>query len=212
MILNSLRSDKLSDIINKSHENGDLVKILPELSNLYTTNKGHKNNFYHTLGVLDNVVKYDNDNLKMKIVALLHDIGKIIVRTKNKNDNWTFHDHENVGAKMVFNILKRFNITNKKTKIAIVPVGYADGYDRGLLNISEVLIGGTRCKILGRVAMNMFVVDVTHLNDVSIEDEVVILGKQGKEEITAEEIAQKIDTINYEITTRISPLLPRIIV
>jgi hypothetical protein len=115
MSLNSLRTDKLSNIINKSHENGDLVKILPELSNLYTTNNGHKNNFYHTLGVLDNVVKCNNDNLKMKIVALLHDIGKIVVRTRNKNDNWTFHDHENVGSKMVFNILKRFNITNKKT-------------------------------------------------------------------------------------------------
>lgn len=114
MKLNSLRSDKLSDIVNKLHESGDLVKILPELNNLYTTDSGHKNNFYHTLGVLDNVVKYDKDNLKMKIVALLHDIGKIVVRTK-KNDNWIFHDHENIGSKMVFNILKRFNITNKKT-------------------------------------------------------------------------------------------------
>ena len=115
-------------------------------------------------------------------------------------------------------------ITGEETKIAVIPIGYADGYDRGLSNIGEVLIGGTRCKVLGRVAMNMFVVDVNHLKSVKIEDEVVILGKQGKEparnashndvggEITAEEIAQKIDTINYEITTRISPFLPRIIV
>jgi len=101
--------------------------------------------------------------------------------------------------------------TNKKTKVAIIPVGYADGYDRGLSNIGEVLIGGTRCNVIGRVAMNMFVVDVNHLKNIKIEDEVVLLGKQGKLEISAEEIALKIDTINYEITTRISSLLPRIV-
>jgi len=98
------------------------------------------------------------------------------------------------------------------TKIAIIPQGYANGLDRGLSNKGEVLIKGTRCKILGRVAMNMFVVNVSHLKNVKAEDEVVLIGKQGNEEITAEEIAEKIDTINYEITTRISALLPRIVV
>ena len=102
--------------------------------------------------------------------------------------------------------------TKKKTKIAIIPQGYADGLDRGFSNNGFVLIGGTRCKILGRVSMNMLVVDVSHLIKVKLEDEVVILGRQGREEITAEEMAEKINTINYEITTRISPLLPRIIV
>lgn len=98
------------------------------------------------------------------------------------------------------------------TKIAVVPQGYADGLDRGLSNKGEVLILGTRCKILGRVAMNMFVVDVNHLAKVKIEDEVVIIGKQGEEQITAEEIAGKIDTINYEVTTRLNSFLPRIII
>lgn len=102
-------------------------------------------------------------------------------------------------------------ITEKEMRVAVIPVGYADGYDRGLSNIGEVLIKGTRCKILGRVAMNMFVVDVDHLRDLSFEEEVVLIGKQGGEEIKAEEIANKIDTINYEITTRLSSLLPRII-
>ena len=97
-------------------------------------------------------------------------------------------------------------------KIAVIPQGYADGLDRGLSNKGEVLIKGTRCKILGRVAMNMCVVDVTHLPNVKIEDEVVILGIQGKEQIGAEDMAGKIDTINYEVTTRISALLPRVIV
>jgi alanine racemase len=97
------------------------------------------------------------------------------------------------------------------TKIAVIPQGYADGFDRGFSNKGEVLIKETRCKILGRVAMNMCVVDVTHLPNVKIEDEVVILGAQGKEQISAEEMAKKIDTINYEITTRISSLLPKVI-
>lgn len=100
----------------------------------------------------------------------------------------------------------------KPTKIAVVPQGYADGYDRGFSNKGEVLINGTKCKVLGRVAMNMFVVNVDHLPNIKIEDEVVILGKQGNQEITAEEMAEKIDTINYEITTRISSLLPRRVV
>jgi len=100
----------------------------------------------------------------------------------------------------------------KPIKIAVIPQGYADGFDRGLSNKGEVLIHGTRCKILGRIAMNMFVVNVSHLENVKIEDEVVIIGQQGKQEITAEEIAEKIDTINYEITTRISSLLPRIVI
>ncbi|OGI60507.1 alanine racemase [Candidatus Nomurabacteria bacterium RIFCSPHIGHO2_01_FULL_37_25] len=101
--------------------------------------------------------------------------------------------------------------TKKTTKIAIIPQGYADGVDRGLSNKGEVLIKGARCEIIGRVSMNMFTVDISHLVNVKIEDEVVILGCQNKEEITAEEIANKLDTINYEITTRISSLLPRVI-
>lgn len=103
------------------------------------------------------------------------------------------------------------HITEKITKIAVIPQGYSDGFDRGLSNVGEVLIGGKRCSVLGRVAMNMFVVDVSCLEEVSAEDEVVLLGKQGKEEITAEEIAEKLETINYEITTRVSPLLPRVV-
>lgn len=100
--------------------------------------------------------------------------------------------------------------TSRETKVALIPQGYADGLDRRLSNNGEVLIHGTRCKILGRVMMNMFVVDVNHLKNVKTEDEVVILGTQGGEKITAEEMAEKIGTINYEITTRISALLPRV--
>ncbi|KKQ03979.1 MAG: Alanine racemase [Parcubacteria group bacterium GW2011_GWA2_36_24] len=103
-------------------------------------------------------------------------------------------------------------ITKKKTKIACIPQGYADGFDRGLSNMGEVLIGGSRCKVLGRVHMNMTAVDVHHLAKVKREDEVVLLGRQGREEITTEELAKKLNTINYEITTRLSSLLPRVII
>ncbi|MEK7572337.1 MAG: alanine racemase [Patescibacteria group bacterium] len=103
-------------------------------------------------------------------------------------------------------------MTYEPMKIAVIPVGYADGLDRGLSNNGKVLIKGTKCEILGRIAMNMFVVDVTHLNNVTTEEEVVIIGQQGDQEITAEEIAKKIDSINYEIVTRLSPLLPRMVV
>ncbi len=102
-------------------------------------------------------------------------------------------------------------ITKKETKIALIPQGYADGFSRGLSNNGEVLISGTKCKVLGRVAMNMFVVDVSHLKKVKIEDEVVLLGKQGNREITAEELAKKQNTINYEVVTKINPLLPRVV-
>lgn len=103
-------------------------------------------------------------------------------------------------------------VTTKPTKVAVIPQGYSDGYDRGLSNIGEVLIRGKRCPVLGRVAMNMFVVNVSHVKNVNLEDEVVLLGKRGNEEITAEEIAQKLGTINYEVVTRISPLLSRVVV
>lgn len=102
--------------------------------------------------------------------------------------------------------------TKKIMKVAIISQGYADGLDRGFSNNGFVLVHGKRCRILGRVHMNMSAIDVTHLPNINNEDEVVILGKQGKGEITAEEMGGRIDTINYEITTRISPLLPRIVV
>ena len=103
-------------------------------------------------------------------------------------------------------------IAKRETKIALIPQGYSDGLDRGLSNKGEVLIRGTRCRIIGRVSMNMFVADVSHLPKVEIEDEAVIIGTQGKEKITAEEIAKRLGTINYEITARINPLLPRVVI
>ncbi len=94
----------------------------------------------------------------------------------------------------------------RKGKIAVLPVGYWDGYDRKLSNCGQVLIRGRRAPIRGRVCMNLTMVEVTKIPKVMVGDEVILLGG----EITTEEIAKKVGTINYEIVTRINPLIPRI--
>jgi len=101
-------------------------------------------------------------------------------------------------------------VTPREMRIGIVPQGYSDGYDRHLSSAGEVLVGGQRCPVLGRIAMNMFAIDLSEVPEAKAEDEVVLLGKQGGEHIHAEELAQLTGTINYEITTRICPLLPRV--
>lgn len=98
----------------------------------------------------------------------------------------------------------------RKSKIAVLPVGYWDGYDRKLSGMGNVLIRGRRCKVVGRICMNMMMVDVTDVKGAAVEDEVVLLGSQKKDMITAEEFAGKVGTINYEVVTRINPWLPRI--
>ncbi len=96
-------------------------------------------------------------------------------------------------------------------RIAVLPVGYYDGYDRKLSNAGEVLIGGKRCTVLGRVCMNLTMVDVTQVPKAKVGDTVVLLGKAKNEAITADELADKIGTINYEVVTRIGAHIPRII-
>lgn len=100
----------------------------------------------------------------------------------------------------------------RRTRIAVLPVGYWDGYDRKLSSVGSVLIHGKRCKVIGRVCMNMMMVDVTDVPRVRLEDEVVLIGRQGREEVTADELAAKIGTINYEVVTRVNPVLVRKVV
>ncbi len=97
-------------------------------------------------------------------------------------------------------------------RVAVLGLGYWDGFDRGFSSVGEVLIRGRRAKILGRVCMNMCMVDVTDIPNVKAEDEVVLIGEQRGASLSAEELAAKIGTINYEIVTRINPLLPRSVV
>lgn len=100
-----------------------------------------------------------------------------------------------------------------KMRIAILPVGYYDGYDRrGFSNTSYVLIHGKRAKVCGRVCMNIIMVDVTNIPEVQLEDEVVLLGKQENEAVTAEQLAEWSGTISWEIVAQINERLLRKVV
>lgn len=100
--------------------------------------------------------------------------------------------------------------TSGPTKIATIPVGYGDGYPRALSNSGRVLINGHYAPIVGRVCMDQLMVDVTSVPDVKQGDEVVLIGKQGENEITVDEIAALAGTINYEIICGINKRVPRI--
>ncbi len=101
-------------------------------------------------------------------------------------------------------------VADKPTKAALVPIGYGDGYHRCLSNRADVLIHGQRARILGRICMDQLVVDVTTVKGVEVGDEVVLIGQQGNERITAAELADLAGTIEYEITTPLSPRVPRL--
>jgi len=100
-------------------------------------------------------------------------------------------------------------ITRKTTTIATLPIGYGDGYPRNLSNCGPVLIGGRRFKINGRICMDQIMVDVGDFK-VRVGDEAVLIGSQGKNKITAEELAHLADTISYEIVCGLGSRVPRV--
>jgi alanine racemase len=98
----------------------------------------------------------------------------------------------------------------RKSLIATLPIGYADGYSHHLSNKGEVLIRRKRAPVVGKVCMDFIMVDVTHIPRVSVGDEVILMGRQGKEQITPEEIAEKINSISYEVLCSIGKRVPRV--
>ena len=100
--------------------------------------------------------------------------------------------------------------TNRLTRVAILPAGYSEGIDRKLSNCGQVLIKGRKAPVLGRICMNLTIVDVTDIPGVRVGNEAVIMGRQGEQAIRAENIAAKIGTINYEVVTRINWAVPRV--
>ncbi len=100
--------------------------------------------------------------------------------------------------------------SKNKTKVATLSIGYADGLPRYLSNKGEVLIRGKRAPIIGDVCMDLTMVDVTNIDGVKIEDEVTIIGKDGNQEITADDVARISQTISYEIINNVGPRVPRI--
>jgi alanine racemase len=97
----------------------------------------------------------------------------------------------------------------RATRLAVLPVGYYDGYDRRLSGSAYVLVGGERAPVRGRVCMNMVMVDVTDVRRAAAGDEVVLLGACDGDAVTAEQFAAWAGTINYEATTRIAESVPR---
>jgi len=98
--------------------------------------------------------------------------------------------------------------TPKSTTIASIPVGYADGFNRLLSSRGHMLVRGRRAPIVGRICMDQTMLDVGHIPDVNLEDEVVIFGRQEDESITVDEIAASLNTINYEIVSALTARVP----
>ena len=104
-------------------------------------------------------------------------------------------------------------ITPKPLRVATLTAGYADGYPRHLSNVNaEMLVRGKRCPLLGRVTMDLMVLDISHLPDIDVGDEVVLMGRQGEAEIPCAELAEKAGTITWEVTTRIGQRVKHVFV
>jgi Alr-MurF fusion protein len=101
-------------------------------------------------------------------------------------------------------------VTTAPTRIAVLPVGYADGFRRAPANWGEVLVRGQRAPLIGRVCMDQSMIDVTHIPGVRQGDEVVLIGRQGDDELTADEVARRLGTIAYEVTAELLARVPRI--
>lgn len=103
-------------------------------------------------------------------------------------------------------------ILNRPTRVAVIPVGYYDGFDRGLSRRGEVLIRGHRCKVLGTVCMNILMVDASRIPAITHGDRVTLIGVDGSNRISAEDLAKEAQTISWEILARLSAHLPRVVV
>jgi len=102
--------------------------------------------------------------------------------------------------------------TTSRTRLAVLPVGYYDGYDRSLSNLAHVLIKGKRAPVRGRICMNLMMVDISDISGVKLEEPVTLIGKNGAESISADLLAEWANTVNYEILSRINEKIPRIVI
>ncbi len=101
-------------------------------------------------------------------------------------------------------------VSEKPMTIATIPIGYADGYLRSLSGKAEVIVGGEYAKLVGRICMDQCIIDVTNVNNIKVEDEVVVVGSLGDKCVSFDELAQKSDTINYELLCLIGKRVPRV--
>lgn len=101
-------------------------------------------------------------------------------------------------------------MAKQPTRVAVLPIGYSDGLNRQLSNRGHVLVRERRAPIVGRVCMDMVMIDVTTIPGVTVGDEVMLIGQQASERITADNLAEWTGTISYEVLCAISPQIPRL--
>lgn len=187
-----MQLEKFEKAVEKVKENFDIKYVHSLASNGIINFKEYQHNLVRP-GII--MYGYESGNgIKEKIDL------KPVATLKSKI---TFLKEVEKGASISYG--RRF-VTKRKSKIATVPVGYADGLRRVLSNIGEVVINGKKAPIIGSICMDSFMVDVTELENVQIGDDVYIWDN---ENITLEDIAKKCDTINYEILSTISKRVPR---
>jgi alanine racemase len=101
-------------------------------------------------------------------------------------------------------------VTKSRSRIAVLPVGYADGYPRLLSNRARVIVGGEYAPVVGRVSMDLTIVDVSHIHDVAVGDEVLLIGATGGKTVDAVELARLCESVPYEILCGLSQRVPRV--
>ncbi len=111
------------------------------------------------------------------------------------------------GEKIGYDFTEKLNVNSK---VAILPIGYWHGYPRALSGIGAVLINGERAKVLGRICMDIIMVDVTKIKNIKVGDEVTLIGSDGDENISVDDTSTLLDASSYELVTRINPLIKRI--
>jgi alanine racemase len=104
----------------------------------------------------------------------------------------------------------RTYVTSRDTVIATIPIGYGDGYTRKLSNKSGAIIRGQKCRAVGNICMDQFMVELNDGMEAATDDEVILIGRQGDQEITVDEVADLVGTINYEIVCMVNTRVPRV--
>lgn len=151
-ILEILKEDKPYIHLSELHQKGELVLLFPELVKLADTEDGHKDNFKHTLSVLKNVCDFNN-SYKMKVVALFHDIGKPNTKRKNEKGEWTFHNHENVGADMTLRIFKKWMVTDNELTDYVFKMVKYHGRTKIPRNVNDSAIR----RLITQLGLNIFI-------------------------------------------------------
>ncbi len=202
-----------ADIVDKTSANNQKQKFLDFTDKLI--NEGYEiptRHFYNSASVME-LDGYAGEMVRCGIMTY----G--LYPSDEMNKDYSLHPalelHSSIS--LVKNVKKGFSVsygstyvTDKDMKIATVPVGYGDGYPRYLSNNGEVLVQGTRCKILGRVCMDQFMIDVSHLDNVKIGDGVTLIGTDGNETITVDDVSNGEYRFNYEFCCLITPRVPRV--